>query len=299
VTVTAKDALGGTAAGYRGTVVFSSTDANAGLPANYTFTAADAGVHTFSLGVTLMNAGTWEVRARDKAKSDITGAQAGISVTTTATAATATITRLLAWKASTSVAVSWGGTPGSYPISSYDVRYKRAAWNGTFGLYTMWRSASTATSGTFAGAAGNTYCFSARARDSHGGPSTWTADTCTATPLDDRSLTRGGTWSAGTGTPYYLETYVNSTSLNASLTRTSVQAKRFAIMATTCPTCGSVKVYWAGSLLKTISLASTTTVNKKLITVTTFSTVKTGTLKLVVGTSGKQVRIDGVAISRT
>ena len=48
VTVTALNASNGPATGYLGTVQFTSTDAQAVLPANYTFTAADAGVHTFS-----------------------------------------------------------------------------------------------------------------------------------------------------------------------------------------------------------------------------------------------------------
>ena len=37
-------------------------------------------------------------------------------------------------------------------------------------------------------------------------------------------------------------------------------AKRIALVATTCPTCGSVKVYWGSTLIKTISLYSRTTV---------------------------------------
>ena len=79
VTVTAKDVYGNTATGYLGTVTFTSTDAKALLPANYTFTAADNGVHTFS--VTLKTAGTQAVRARDTVTSTITGAQYGIVVT--------------------------------------------------------------------------------------------------------------------------------------------------------------------------------------------------------------------------
>lgn len=55
VTVTATDAYGNTAAGYRGTVHFTSNDSQATLPADYTFTSADAGVHTFL--VTFRSAG--------------------------------------------------------------------------------------------------------------------------------------------------------------------------------------------------------------------------------------------------
>ena len=42
-TVTLTDANGSTVTGYTGTVTFSSTDTKAVLPANYTFTSADAG----------------------------------------------------------------------------------------------------------------------------------------------------------------------------------------------------------------------------------------------------------------
>jgi hypothetical protein len=50
LTVTAVDPFGQVAVGYTGTVTFSTTDPNPGvvLPADYTFTSADAGVHAFS-----------------------------------------------------------------------------------------------------------------------------------------------------------------------------------------------------------------------------------------------------------
>jgi hypothetical protein len=64
---------GKTNPGYRGTVVLSSTDAQAVLPARYTFTASDKGVHSFP--VTLKTAGSQTVRATDTASAAITGAQ--------------------------------------------------------------------------------------------------------------------------------------------------------------------------------------------------------------------------------
>lgn len=57
ITVTAYDAYGNVATGYRGTVHFSSTDGGATLPANYTFTASDNGVHNFT-GLKMKNKGT-------------------------------------------------------------------------------------------------------------------------------------------------------------------------------------------------------------------------------------------------
>jgi hypothetical protein len=71
VTVTAVDAYGNTASTYLGKIHFTSTDAQAVLPANYTFTAADAGVHTFT--ATLKTAGTPAVSAADTANGAIAG----------------------------------------------------------------------------------------------------------------------------------------------------------------------------------------------------------------------------------
>jgi hypothetical protein len=75
-------------------------------------------------------------------------------------------------------------------------------------------------------------------------------------------------------------------------------AKRLAILATTCATCGSVRVYWGSTLLKTISLHSSTTVNRKLLTVATFSRARSGTLTIKVYSSGRRVLIDGLVVRR-
>src|SRR5262249_28992842 len=61
--VTAQDAYGNTVSGYIGTIHFTSSDGQAVLPANYTFTLADNGVHTFS--ATLKTAATQSITATD------------------------------------------------------------------------------------------------------------------------------------------------------------------------------------------------------------------------------------------
>src|SRR5262249_24636337 len=62
-TVTVVDTIGQVATGYTGTITFSSSDIQAGLPASYTFTAADSGTHTFT--ATLKTAGTQSITVRD------------------------------------------------------------------------------------------------------------------------------------------------------------------------------------------------------------------------------------------
>src|SRR5436309_2841521 len=78
LTLTAYDALGNVSTAYVGTVVFSSRDAQAVLPAAYTFTAADAGVHTFT--VTLETAGPQSVAVTDSVNAALTASQSGILV---------------------------------------------------------------------------------------------------------------------------------------------------------------------------------------------------------------------------
>jgi hypothetical protein len=84
VTVTALDASNIRTLGYTGTVTFSSTDPQAVLPADYTFTTADASVHSFL--VTGRTAGAQTITVRDAATGTIVGT---VTITDTP-AATAT-----------------------------------------------------------------------------------------------------------------------------------------------------------------------------------------------------------------
>ena len=64
LTVTVEDAYGNVVTGYTGTIHFTSTDQQAKLPANYTFTAADKGVHTFT-GLILQKTGKQTITISD------------------------------------------------------------------------------------------------------------------------------------------------------------------------------------------------------------------------------------------
>ena len=72
ITVTVLDAYGNVATGYTGTVHFKSSDGSATLPSNYTFTAADQGVHTFT-GLRLKKKGTQTITVFDTLTSNIVG----------------------------------------------------------------------------------------------------------------------------------------------------------------------------------------------------------------------------------
>jgi hypothetical protein len=82
VTVTAQDNSGNTVTGYTGTVSFTSSDGQATLPAAYTYTSSDAGVHTFS--VTFQTVGLQTLTAKDS----IEGVTATASTTVTSSIST-------------------------------------------------------------------------------------------------------------------------------------------------------------------------------------------------------------------
>jgi hypothetical protein len=112
VAVTAEDAQGDVATDYTGTVHFSSSDTAAVLPADYTFTATDAGEHVFL--VQLQTAGTSTLRVADTA-GVVTPASATVSVVS-ATGQTGPIDHFTVTAPATAVA----GSPFSVTVTAKD-----------------------------------------------------------------------------------------------------------------------------------------------------------------------------------
>jgi subtilase family serine protease len=70
-TVTALNAYGNVVPSYTGTVHFTSSDASASLPGDYTFLASDGGSHTFSF--TMQSSGPQYVTVTDTSNGEVTG----------------------------------------------------------------------------------------------------------------------------------------------------------------------------------------------------------------------------------
>ena len=85
LTVTALDPYGNVDTNYRGTVTFaiSDTDPEVALPADYTFTGDDQGIHTFTSGVTLFSLGEQTLTATDTGS----GIHGSVAITVVAPAA--------------------------------------------------------------------------------------------------------------------------------------------------------------------------------------------------------------------
>ena len=121
-TVTARDAFGNVATGYVGTAHLSSSDAQADLDPDHTFTAGNAGVFTFSGGVTFKTAGSRTVTATDTVSNGITGTSPAATVvaaaastldltaaTTTPVAGAADAVTVTAYDAFGNVATTYAG----------------------------------------------------------------------------------------------------------------------------------------------------------------------------------------------
>jgi DNA/RNA endonuclease YhcR with UshA esterase domain len=128
-TVTALDANGFTVAGYSGTVVFSSTDTKATLPANSTLTN---GTGTFS--ATLNTAGSKTITATDKAKSTMKGSSGAITVSNLPA------THFTVVSASSSATT---GTALSFTVTALDVNGKTVTgYSGTVQITSTDKSAT-------------------------------------------------------------------------------------------------------------------------------------------------------------
>lgn len=186
----------------------------------------------------------------------------------------------------------------SQPFGSFDVQVRSAGAAGSWSAWAGWRSGLKSKSVTYSATAGRTYCFRARARTAAGLVGGYSAPRCTATPLDDRSLSATWGWKRGKQSGAFKGT-ITTTKLTGKRLRTGqVAARQVWLLVTKAPGSGKVKVTWAGKLLGTFSLAAGTTKKKVLIKLTTSGApVRTGRLQLTTTTT-KPVRIDGIVLRR-
>ena len=147
--------------------------------------------------------------------------------------------------------VPWGvvnQAPGT--TVAYDVEYRRVTVdaNGVrvYGTPTRWFTATTAKAANFSSSAGTVWQFRARAKDNYGRYGAWSAFRTTTYPVDDRGFTASGTWTTSTSSAYWLNTYRQTSALNAYLYRGSTYASKITIVGTKAPTTGKFRVYIDG-----------------------------------------------------
>ncbi|HEX5616409.1 MAG TPA: hypothetical protein VFZ83_14740 [Acidimicrobiia bacterium] len=216
----------------------------------------------------------------------------------------------------TNVAIS--GVPARYTIAgTFNLGYtatdenldeivlqrRTGAWNGSLNAFATWKTFATPGTTPAALLPGYSYCFRATASDGAGNVSAPTPGRCVTRPLSSGSLvysTGSKAWVKKLNTKAYAGALRTTKVLGATAIRTSVKANRIALLVTRCSTCGSVKVYWNNVLVKSVSTAGATTKYSQFIEVADFGAVpKTGTVKIVVSSSGKPLFLEGLAVLKT
>jgi hypothetical protein len=178
VTVTALTGVNTIATGYTCTVHFTSTDIAAGLPADYTFTGADAGQHTFT--VTLATAGTTTLTASTVGTPSVTGSQT-IAVTPAPASQI-----LVSGLNPTSV----GGTPLTLTLRAVDAFNNTAtSYTGTVQFSSTDPAAALPGNYTFTAADGGTHTFTGLMFETAGPQSLQVTDAANAIGSAPQSLT--------------------------------------------------------------------------------------------------------------
>jgi hypothetical protein len=189
--------------------------------------------------------------------------------------------------------LSWGVAEAM----RYDVRYRSAPYGADFGGFVTWQSGTVGTSAVFNGSPGRSYCFSARATDAELNTSTYGAERCTAIPAANTALKHRGHWAKKKGSGYFLGAFSVTSTKGANLVLANVRAKRLAIVVTKCPGCGTIKVFFRNKLLRTIRLRAGAIRKRHIVDLAIFNAVRSGTLRALVTSSGRPVKIEGVGVS--
>ncbi|WP_460790092.1 fibronectin type III domain-containing protein [Nocardioides maradonensis] len=203
------------------------------------------------------------------------------SVTVTAPTNPATV--------ATSTVVRWQGSDAGTGVASYQLQASTGgAWANLGAAAGPGTTSATVTGLT----PGRTTCFRVVATDAASNTAT-SPTRCTAVPFDDRSLSASRGWRRITGGGYFLGTATSTTTRGATLSHGAVAVDRVGVVATTCPSCGTLGVYVAGRLVGRVSLASSGTHNRVVKLLPRFAS-RSAAVSVRVLSSGRPVVVDGL-----
>jgi hypothetical protein len=194
----------------------------------------------------------------------------------------------------------WTGGITASAVATYDVRWRRAKWNASYGSWTRpgsWQR-TPVVDVPLGMRKGWTYCVSVRARNRAGLTSKWTGASCLARALDDRRLHESSGWKSRNGKAYYAGSALVTRTRGASLTLPGANLKRVGLVATTCRTCGRVRVLVDGKKIKTVNLKASRTRRQQVLMLPAFGKER-GTVTVQVRSNGRKVEVDGLVVSRS
>lgn len=191
---------------------------------------------------------------------------------------------------------TWRGTDPHSTVPSYDIAWRRA---GRTGGFSPWRSRAHVTDNRFALRLdrGQEVCLRVRARNRTGYLSAWRTR-CVGRPVDDAGLGADRRWRFVLSPRSMDETLAEATAAGAQLSSSTVTGRRIALLAQTCPGCGSVRVYAGSRLVGRLLTSSPMTRSRVLLPLPLLPREFTGRVR-VVTTSRSPVRVDGLLVRRT
>lgn len=118
-------------------------------------------------------------------------------------------------------------------------------------------------------------------------------------PWDDRAMV-GKSWTRAKAKKHFKNTVTTTTAKGAALTtRQKLKFRRVVLVADKGPGFGTVKVFWGKKMLKEVDLRAKRLKNRRVIPIKRFSgPLRSGKLRVVVVSSGKTVRIDGIGAAK-
>jgi hypothetical protein len=192
--------------------------------------------------------------------------------------------------------VSWSGTDDASGISSYDVRYRTASWDGDLTGFHGLLTATTKTKASVPLSVGTRYCFEVRATDASGNVGDWSADACIARAVDDRALTAGHAWNRASNSRYFRRTATATHNAGAVVKLIGAHFTTVGVVATTSPGGGSINVYANRRLLGSLSLRATRHAEKQMFMLPAVS-ARTANIRITTTNEDALVRIDGIVVS--
>jgi hypothetical protein len=105
-------------------------------------------------------------------------------------------------------------------------------------------------------------------------------------------------WRTVTSPALYLGSELITATHGSAWTMSGVTTDRVGVLATTCPSCGVVRITLGRRVLGTLSLASPTVLRQQLFLLPRFATASGDLTITVVSPNAHTVRIDGVLVSR-
>lgn len=184
----------------------------------------------------------------------------------------------------------WSGTDDRGWFA-FEVRHRESDGVGPLGPWQWWNVSQTEVSEP---TWGSTHCFVVRGRDGSGNYSEWTEPACSSAVLDQRRFTRKGTWRKVNGTQFFQGFAMRATRGAPSLVVGRRSASEVWLVASTCSTCGSVRVKDSGGQAANVSLRSAKKRARAVVRVP-WSQATSGTLTITRLRKAGAVTIDGIA----